>query len=139
MNQGLEIVLIKHFHNMKLIKLILQNNTENKKNFNSISLLFLLTSFIFANLFGINFYFINWNIFSIFLVPILLELVNFFSTRLKNNFKNLSLKPTPSQKIEKNFNILNFQKLSQFIIYFFDYLKRGFLLGIFLEAFKVGS
>lgn len=118
---------------MKLIKLILQNRSENKKIFKSISLLFLLTSFIFANLFGINFNFIKWNLFSIFSIPLLLEIFNFFTTKLKNNNR--------FNKIIKNKNneSVNFYKSNNLLLFLFDYLKRGFLLGIFIEAFKVGS
>lgn len=119
---------------MKLIRLMLKNSSKKKKNLKSLSLLFLLISFIFANLFGLNFHFIKWNIFSIFFLSMLLEVGNFLSTRLKKKSKFLFLNLNSRQKKEKNF-----QFLSQLISSFFDYLKRGFLLGIFLEAFKVGS
>ena len=96
------------------MKKIFQKKLNTKKDFQAFSFLLLLLGFICGNLFGINFYFIKWNIFSIFFVPFLLEVGNFFQTKLKNN----------------NFKIK---------LLFFDYLKRGFLLGIFIEAFKVGS
>ena len=118
---------------MKLIKLILQNSRKNKKIFKSLSLLFLLTSFIFANLFGINFNFINWNLFSIFSIPLSFELVNFFTNKLKNNNKLNNIIQN------KNPESINFYTSNYLILFIFDSLKRGFLLGIFIEAFKVGS
>lgn len=97
------------------MKKIFQSNRNKTKNFQSLSFLLILIGFIIGNSFGINFYFINWNIVSIFLVPFLLEIGNYLKTKIFTN---------------KNFKLnLNF----------FDYFKRGFLLGIFMEAFKVGS
>lgn len=106
------------------MKKFLKKKLNIKKEFQAFSFLLLLIGFVCGNLFGINFYFIKWNFFSIFFVPFLLEVVNFVQKELKKNIaKNKQL---------KNCNL----KLK---LLFFDYLKRGFLLGIFVEAFKVGS
>ena len=106
------------------MKNFLQKNLNSKKEFQAFSFLLLLIGFISGNLFGINFYFIKWNIFSIFLVPLLLEMGNFFQNKIKKDISN-------NKKLKNNKFKMKFL--------FFDYLKRGFLLGIFIEAFKVGS
>jgi hypothetical protein len=113
---------------MKLRKFFINKNQEKKKIITSFSLLLFLTGFILGNLFGINFYFIKWNTFSIFLVPGFLELGNFLSNRLNNEYSNF-------KNEEWNQN----SKSKLFQIKLFDSIKRGFLLGIFIEAFKVGS
>lgn len=102
--------------NLKFIEMlkILQKKKNYKKKIQTFSFLLLLIGFIFGNLFGLNFHFIKWNIFSIFVVSFLLEIGNFFQNRSKNC-----------------------KLYSKFLI--FNYFKRGFLLGIFIEAFKVGS
>ena len=78
----------------------------------------LLAGFLYGNLFGITFSQFNWGIFLIFLIVLTVEFLNkglyFSSTVLKNKNKN-------SLEILLNTS------------------KRGFLLGFFIEAFKVGS
>lgn len=116
---------------MNLVIFITKKSLEHKKTFNSFSLFFLLVGFILGNLFGINFYFIKWNIFSIFLVPILLELTNFVLFSLKKNTTNVYFSKKHLTKKVDNKKKINFSIL--------QILKKGFLLGIFIEAFKVGS
>ena len=78
----------------------------------------LLAGFLYGNLFVITFSQFNWGIFLIFLIVLGVEFINkslyFSSTILKNKKKN-------SLELLVNTS------------------KRGFLLGFFIEAFKVGS
>ena len=97
-----------------------------KKKIEPLSFLFLLLSFLFGNLFGINFSFINWNIFYIFLILFVLEIGNFFTLKVKQNYISKKLFSLKESKTRIKFEL-------------FNYIKRGFLLGIFVEAFKVGS
>lgn len=87
-----------------------------KKNIN-ILLFIILLSFLLGNIFGLNSenLLLNFPGVVFFLFPVLLETLNFFSFFLK-------------QKDQK-------KKLYLILISF----RRGFLLGIFIEAFKVGS
>lgn len=86
-----------------------------KKNINLI-IFYILLSFLFGNIFGLNSKIIFFDSPGLlfFVLPLLLEIINFI----------LFLK-------KKNFN----QKFPFIIIS----IRRGFLLGIFIEAFKVGS
>ena len=98
-----------------------------KKNFSQISsLLFsILIAFIFGNLFGITSKITNPFVFILGTI-ILLEIINFlkFSNKLKTK---VSHKKTNLMKSDKRINTL------------LNAVKRGFLIGIFVEAFKVGS
>ena len=109
---------------MKNIKTLINKNFEKK--IEPLSFLFLLLSFLFGNLFGINFSFINWNIFYIFLILFVLEIGNFFTLKVKQNYISKKLFSLKESKTRIKFEL-------------FNYIKRGFLLGIFVEAFKVGS
>jgi hypothetical protein len=80
--------------------------------------LILLIGFVYGNLFVINYSTANWNFLLIFFIIFFVELVN------KSNYFIFFKKYT-----ENNFFLFNFINTS----------KRGFLLGIFVEAFKVGS
>ena len=111
---------------MKNIKILINKNFEKK--IEPLSFLFLLLSFLFGNLFGINFSFINWNICYIFLIPFVLEIGNFFALKVKQNQNHIS---------KKLFSLKESKTKIKFEL--FNYIKRGFLLGIFVEAFKVGS
>ena len=101
---------------------ILQKKTFNIDNYKfKISLFFLLLcSFIFGNLIGIYSKTISYNIFSLVLFNIILELLNFLNYSLLNSQIHTT---TLIKKIKTIINIF----------------KRGLLLGIFLEAFKLGS
>ena len=87
-----------------------------KKNIPLLVVIFIL-SFLFGNIFGLNCQKILINDPGIlfFFVPILLEIVNYFA----RNFK-------------QKYNQLKFYSI-------FVSLRRGFLLGVFIEALKVGS
>jgi hypothetical protein len=80
----------------------------------SISLLFVLTGFSFGNFFGINSKLMEKSFFLILLLICLIELITF----------------------------LQYGRNEKSTLFFFKHLntfKRGFLIGIFVEAFKVGS
>ena len=139
-------------------------------------LLILLTSFLFGNLFGINFSGINWNFSLIFFIVLFFECLNFlisrnfvsvpktcfgeqikfgkkfitktsFFSKKKNLGKDLQLKnknqlpiatDLPGTKIsfgKGNHSFTGFETMKTVL----ESFRRGFLLGIFVEAFKVGS
>lgn len=102
-----------------------KKNFFNIQNYNfKISIFFLLLcSFIFGNLIGIYSKKISYNIFSLFLFNVILELLNFFNYSFFDILTKQTLKNSIIKKIKIIINIF----------------KRGFLLGIFLEAFKLGS
>lgn len=142
-------------------------------------LLILLTSFLFGNLFGINFSGINWNFSLIFFIVLFFECLNFlisrnvvsqtkfgnkfrtktsFFSKKKNLGKDFQLKNTNQLPIDQNkfwSTDLPVPKQSGTKISFgkgnqsftgvetmktvLESFRRGFLLGIFVEAFKVGS
>jgi hypothetical protein len=87
-----------------------------KKNINHLVFILLL-SFLLGNIFGLNSENLLFNFPGVvfFIFPVVVEILNFFSFFLK-------------QKGQK-------KKFYLILISF----RRGFLLGIFIEAFKVGS
>jgi hypothetical protein len=80
----------------------------------SISLLLILIGFSFGNFFGISSKITQNSFIFIFISIFFVELIGFFQYS-KNNMNN------------------------QLIIEYLNTLKRGFLIGILVEAFKVGS
>lgn len=155
---------------MKKVKLLNRKKLNRKwsqtKFGTSWKLLILLTSFLFGNLFGINFSGINWNFSLIFFIVLFFECLNFL---ISINFKQLvtktsffSLKKNLGQYFQlKNKNQLpiyqnqfwsrdlpvpkqsgtkvNFDKGVETMKTVLESFRRGFLLGLFVEAFKVGS
>lgn len=109
---------------MNIINSFFLQNFKNKPKFKAVSFLFLLMSLIFGNLFGINLSNFNWNLLSLFLVPLVLE---------SGNLVMMTLKKTEKGRANQQ------PLLNQFFINIFPSIKRGFLIGIFIEAFKVGS
>jgi hypothetical protein len=107
---------------MENLKWFIKETKKEKAQFQGIKFFFLLFSFLMGNLFGINLKYIFLNNFSLFIVPIILELINMSTS-------NILLKKTKNKKILKINRLLSI----------LNSIKRGFLLGIFLEAFKVGS
>ncbi len=83
-----------------------------------LALLCIFSSFSLGNLFGIYSKNTGNNFLTLFLMSTILELISFFV-----------YSPIP-QKV--NFNENSSKK-------YFNLLKQGFLIGIFVEAFKVGS
>jgi hypothetical protein len=126
---------------------------EQNKAFNFFLLLF---AFLCGNLFVLTYSTLNWGILLIFLIIFLLE----FSTQflystvfidLKKSQNNIIRSPlrSPKQNSEDQTvsKIAIFGWLSSFfgtkepnlLFVFANTMKRGFLLGFFIEAFKVGS
>ena len=105
--------------------------------------LLLLIGFIYGNLFAINFSNTNWNFFLIFFIVFFLELLNKF---LYLNFLNFAKQEFNyfyenfifKDSLKKNTNLMTKNYFVN-IFLVINTIKRGFLLGFFLEAFKVGS
>ena len=108
---------------MQNLKLFIKETKKEQAQFQGINFFFLLFSFLMGNLFGINLKYIFLNNFSLFIVPIILELINMSTS-------NILLTKTINKK-----KLLKINRLLSIL----NSIKRGFLLGIFLEAFKVGS
>ena len=98
------------FNNFRFFKYFQLNKITFKKENIPVNVFFILSAFFIGNIFGLLTKNLNSHI-NGFLIIILLELIN---------------------------NIHLNKKLSPISIYF-NFLKRGFLIGIFIEAFKVGS
>ncbi len=104
---------------MRNFKAFFKEIKEEKIKFQGINFFFILFSFLLGNLVGINSKLIFWNGISLFLIPIILELINSINSK----------------------NLVNTKKIVKIdgLVIVLNSIKRGFLLGIFLEAFKVGS
>ncbi len=89
---------------------------HSSKNIN-ILIFFLLSSFLFGNIFGLNSktLLLKSPETLFFIFPFLIEILNLLTYVIKQKFYN------------KNFYIILMS------------IRRGFLLGIFIEAFKLGS
>ena len=155
---------------MKKVKLLNRKKLNRKwsqtKFGISWKLLILLTSFLFGNLFGINFSGINWNFSLIFFIVLFLECLNFLMSikfkqlvtktsffSLKNNLgqyfqlKNKNQLPIYQNQFwsrdlpvsKQSGTKVNFGKGVETMKTVLESFRRGFLLGIFVEAFKVGS
>lgn len=138
---------------MFLMKKGKQLNLKKVNRKSSGKLLILLISFLFGNLFGINFSGINWNFCLIFFIVLFFECLNFFISRNFKQFVTKTLKTLGQyfQLKEKNqlaipqnkFFFTNSPTLNftgiQTIKNVLESFRRGFFLGIFVEAFKVGS
>lgn len=105
---------------MKNLKQQINNLQYCKLKFSSF--FFLLCGFIFGNLIGIYSTKICYNETTLILFNIVLEMLNFLCYSLLHltNKNNISI------NINKIKNLINI-------------IKRGLLLGIFVEAFKLGS
>lgn len=109
-------------------------------------LVFSFLSFVFGNIFGLNFQnlFLNSPGILFFICPLLLEIVNFFIFVFNTkNFFPFNEKRKFFCFFEQKKDNLLFQQEKQanknnFYLIMIS-IRRGFLLGIFIEAFKVGS
>jgi hypothetical protein len=106
--------------------------------------LLLFGAFLYGNLFAINYSRMNWGFLLIFCVVFFLEFLNqiiyFFSQKSDVQLPKHSLqtKESPNWKaLSKIFQIWD-QHLD-YTCLVTNTVKRGFLLGFFVEAFKVGS
>ena len=114
----------------------------------------LLCAFFYGNLFALQFSTINWGFLLIFIIVFFLEAINKFLYFMFENTKEFSIKKKPSL-VPKLFNFGKKTHIGSGISYFLigkkrtkvlkysfllaNLVKRGFLLGFFVEAFKVGS
>jgi hypothetical protein len=85
------------------------------KQLKSFDFLVLLVAFLYGNIFSIQNSEFNWSFFLIFFIAFLLEFLN------------------------KLVYLLQKKKKFFYFSILINTMKRGFLLGFFLEAFKVGS
>ena len=102
---------------MDKIVILNLNIKENIKKLSFFTFL-LLISFIYGNIFGIYLKEIENFYLNIFIIVILIEVISFLKYSKKSKFYLIE-------------NSLSLKSL--------NVLKRGFLIGIFVEAFKVGS
>lgn len=98
------------------------------KNINSFDFFLLLCAFVYGNIFSIQCSKLNWGFFVIFGIVFLIEILEIVFYLVFNTTK----KPT-----NRTVPYFSFIGISPFFLV--TTMKRGFLLGIFLEAFKVGS
>jgi hypothetical protein len=89
-----------------------------KKNIN-VLIFFLLSSFLLGNIFGLNskFFLFQSPEILLFFVPLLIEILNLLTYNFKQKFSNRN----------------------RIFILVIISIRRGFFLGIFIEAFKLGS
>ncbi len=107
---------------------VINMNKNLLKNINSFDFFLLLCAFVYGNIFSIQCSKINWGFFVIFGIVFLIEISEIvFYLDFNSN------KKTPSRTIP----YFSFFRISPFCLV--TTMKRGFLLGIFVEAFKVGS
>ena len=106
----------------------------------------LLCAFFYGNLFALQFSTINWGFLLILIIVFFLETINKFLYFMFENIKKFSIKKKPVlTKTYTRPGISYFslvKKRKKFLKYSFiltNLVKRGFLLGFFVEAFKVGS
>lgn len=113
------------------------------KNINPFDFFLLLCAFIYGNMFAIQCSTLNWGFLLIFGLVIFLEILDRFVylsfPKNENTTNDITLK---GRKFYYNENkeFLFKIPINGFSLFFLlNTIKRGFLLGIFLEAFKVGS
>jgi hypothetical protein len=103
-----------------------------------LDLFILLFAFIYGNLFVITFSKMNWGILLIFFIVLFFEFLNQLiyllfnpknsASQIRNQVILISIKPEFYGNKKRNY-----------ISFLLNTFKRGFLLGFFIEAFKVGS
>lgn len=107
---------------------ILNMNNNLLKNINSFDFFLLLCAFVYGNIFSIQCSKLNWDFFLIFGIIFLIENLERVFYLVFNRTKKVRNRTIP---------YFSFFGISPFFLV--TTMKRGFLLGIFLEAFKVGS
>jgi hypothetical protein len=109
-----------------------------QRNFRNIPahLLSILLGFLIGNLFAI----LTKSFFSQINIIFCLVLCEIITITRYSFYQSVELKIQPSSMVtERSQQGMNKKLLSKKVINFLNLLKRGFLIGIFLEAFKVGS
>jgi len=104
----------------------------------ALDFLLLLFSFLYGNLFTIQFSNVNWGIVFIFFIIILIEFINLLIYLKPNSISFFSAKKNIELKRNLKF-LAAFEKKRNKIGIILNTIKRGFILGFFIEAFKVGS
>ena len=94
----------------------------------ALDILILFFSFIYGNLLIVNSNFLIWNIVSIFKLILIFELFTWL-------FLTFSSKEEKVKTAKKQFFFYKWNIWASAL----SLIKRGLLLGIFIEAFKVGS
>jgi hypothetical protein len=115
--------------------------------------LILLCAFFYGNLFALQFSTMNWGFLLIFIIVFFLEAINKFLYFLFENTKEFSKKKPVfvpklnnfEKKTDVGSGISDFlitkkrKKVFKYSFLLTNLVKRGFILGFFVEAFKVGS
>jgi len=126
---------------------LIKRNKKLLKKLKSLDLLLLLYAFLYGNLFAIHNSRLNWNLLLIFFIVFFLEFISktiYFirdkELKIKSNFNKDSLVKSKLQPIFQRLHEREESKQNEnYSCIIINTLKRGFLLGFFLEAFKVGS
>ena len=126
---------------------LLKMNKKLLKQINSLDLLIVLYAFLYGNLFAIHNSRLNWSLILIFCIVFFLEFlsktiyfIRYKEIELKSDFNKDWIVKSKLQPIFQRFR--ERKKIKQNENYpciIINTLKRGFLLGFFLEAFKIGS
>jgi hypothetical protein len=106
------------------------------KQITSFDFFLLFCAFIYGNLFAIHYSRLNWNIMLIFCIVFFLEFLNktiYFFRKNEVFLVKEKLQPIFLPKFKQTNKILSYSYILT------NTLKRGLLLGFFVEAFKVGS
>jgi hypothetical protein len=117
------------------------------KGFAPFDFFILLCAFVYGNIFTIQCSKLNWGFLLIFGVIFFIEILDklfyfFLFLFFENKKKTKNLHKNNQPNIFVNAKLLQFQfNIENILNIFFlvNTLKRGFFLGFFLEAFKVGS
>jgi len=115
---------------------ILNMNKNQLKKLNPFDFFILLCAFLYGNIFTIQCSKLDWGFLLIFSVVFFIEILDkfFYSFFHKNQQKNNKTKDFGKVKL------VQFRGESFLNTFFLlNTFKRGFFLGFFLEAFKVGS
>jgi len=96
--------------------------------------LILLVAFLYGNIFTIQFSNLGWGFISIFFIIGLIEFLNQLLY-----LKNIEINLWPITKVIKIYLFDENKEKQQQIKIILNTIKRGFILGFFIEAFKVGS
>ena len=140
---------------LKQVKKLFPKKSRNLKQL-PFDFFLLLSAFVYGNVFAIQNSRLEWNSIVIFGIIFCLEIVEkivslFFKKKRKTEtstfffFKFIGFENTHTQvKVQNSVMKTNKKKFLPifeeiWIAFLLNLLKRGFLLGFFLEAFKVGS
>lgn len=122
---------------------ILNMTKKRIENINPFYFFILLCAFLYGNIFAIQCSTLNWGFILIFSIVIFMEILDKLSylvfTKNKNSRSDALIKRKKSYYTEGTNPLFTRQGAGISFFFLLNTIKRGFLLGIFLEAFKVGS